>query len=197
MTEQYFNLYKEARLSVQEFFFFVLIYEENHDFLEYLYNQNFLLFARTINRLEEQGLVKHYGDKPTDILFRTKGETLFKKYVKIKKKKVDVTSWIDAWREIFPAGANPSGYRYRGSRLEVIRKMTKFVASNNYTEEEIFQATRNYVERFALKGYMYMQQAHYFIEKQGAGSSLASECEALKENSNSSKSNKNYGGTVV
>ena len=59
--------------------------------------------------------------------------------------------------------------------------MTKFVDTYDFTKEEIFKATKNYVDKFAMKGYMYMQQAHYFIDKKDSGSSLAAECEGLRE----------------
>ena len=84
--------------------------------------------------------------------------------------------------EFFPKGSNNGGYRYRGNRLEALKKMTKFVDQYDFTKEEIFQATKNYVDKFALRGYMYMQQAHYFIDKKDSGSSLASECEGVQEN---------------
>ena len=80
---------------------------------------------------------------------------------------------------------------------EVINKIIKFVNSHYYSIDEIFQATRDYVERFSLKGYAYMQQAHYFIEKRGVGSSLSAECEGLAEKSNKIEEGENYGRSVV
>ena len=108
----------------------------------------------------------------------------------------DVHLWIDEWRNLFPEGVNTAGYRYRGNKVEVLKKMLKFVTLYDFTKEEIFQATKKYVERFSVRGYNYMQQAHYFIDKKDAGSSLASECETLKESKPQSETT-SYGRTIV
>jgi len=183
MLGEYLEVYKKAELRMYEFALLVLIYEQNHEYLEEIHNNNFIDFNTGIKYLETQGFVKQYGEKPTDIVLRMSGETLFNKYFskKKKKEKSDVHTWIDIWREIFPAGSNTAGYRYRGNRLEALKKMTKFVDTYDFTKEEIFQATKNYVDKFAIRGYAYMQQAHYFIDKKDSGSSLASECEGVRE----------------
>ena len=184
MLGEYYEVYKRAELRLYEFFLLVLIYEQNHEYLEEIHDNNFIDFNTGIKYLETQGLVKQHGEKPTDVTLRKSGEDLFNKYFsKTKKKEInDVHTWIDLWREIFPKGSNQGGYRYRGNRLEALKKMTKFVDAYDFTKEEIFKATKNYVDKFALRGYMYMQQAHYFIEKKDSGSSLASECEGVREN---------------
>jgi hypothetical protein len=146
-------------------------------------------------------LVKWYGKDPEDITLRKAGEDLFKKHVGTKKKITtakEVGQWIQSWREIFPEGVNTAGFRYRGNKDEVIKKMIKFVNTHDYSLEQIFQATRDYVERFSLKGYAYMQLAHYFIEKRGVGSTLSAECEALTErSSNNKEEGKDYGRAIV
>ena len=84
--------------------------------------------------------------------------------------------------------------------MVVLKKMTKFVASYPYSKEEIFEATKRYVERFSFRGYSYMQQAHYFIDKKEVGSTLASECEGLKEAKSKLKQTEetiDYGRKVV
>lgn len=184
MLGEYLDVYRNAGLRMYEFSLLVLIYEENHEYLNEIYDNNFIDFNTGIKYLETQGYVKQHGENPTDVMLRKSAEDLFQKYygktVK-KKKKSDVHLWIDDWRKIFPAGSNTGGYRYRGNRLEALKKMTKFVEQNDFTREEIFKATKQYVERFAVRGYNYMQQAHYFIEKKETGSTLASECEGLRE----------------
>ena len=93
---------------------------------------------------------------------------------------------------------NTAGFRYRGDKAEVTQKMIKFVNTQDYTLEQIFKATRDYVERFSLRGYAYMQQAHYFIQKRGVGSTLSAECEGLAEKSSNTKGEeKDYGRSVV
>jgi len=182
MLGEYFEVYKRAELRMYEFSLLVLVYEKNHEYLEEIYNNNFIDFNTGIKYLESQGLVKQYGEKPTDIVLRMSGEMLFNKYFKKKKKKTnDAHVWFDAWRSLFPEGSNNIGFRYRGNRLEGLKKMVKFVDSYDFTKEDIFQATKNYVDKFAIRGYAYMQQAHFFIEKKDVGSTLASECESLSE----------------
>lgn len=183
MLGEYIEVYKRAELRMYEFALLVLIYEQNHEYLTEIHDNNFIDFNTGIKYLETQGLVKQHGENPSDVVLRKSGEDLFTKYLgkrKVKKKN-DVLTWFDLWREIFPTGSNNSGYRYRGNRLEGLKKMTKFVDQYDFTKEEIFQATKNYVDKFAIRGYAYMQQAHYFIEKKDSGSSLASECEGVRE----------------
>lgn len=179
--------------------FLTFIYEDQLEFIEKIYNENFLEYSSHVTILEKRGLVKKHGFDVKDFTLRKAGEDLLKKYLgkKAKKTPSDVKLWIDNWRQLFPAGVNSAGYRYRGEKMEVLKKMIKFVNSYDYTKEEIFKATENYVKRFALRGYAYMQQAHYFIEKQGTGSTLAAECEGLREKpQNKENEQRGYGRTI-
>jgi len=189
MLRDYFEAYERARidgLSIYEFMLLVHVYEENLEWMRLLYEQNYLMFDNSVQNLEKTGYIKKFGPDIFDITLRKSGEDFFAKYVKKskKKKESDVNLWFDKWRNLFPEGSNAAGYRYRGNRLDGLKKMIKFVELYpEFTEEEIFQATKNYVDKFTLRGYNYMQQAHYFIEKKDVGSTLASECEGLKEKS--------------
>lgn len=199
MNPEYLALYHENRLGITffEFVLLVLIEQQQHDTLLRCWEDNFTDFEYKIRVLEEAGYVKWHGDKMSEISLRKKGEDLFKNINKLSKKaNSDVNTWIDAWRDMFPAGINTAGYRYRGNRLEVLKKMIKFVSVYPYTKEEIFEATKRYIDRFAIKGYNYMQMAHYFIEKKDSGSSLASECENLKESKTNSVESPSYGRTI-
>lgn len=198
MLSSYFKAYKEAALRLYEFSLLVLIYEDDWEFVQLVHDVNFIDFNQAVIFLETRGYVKRHGEKPTDIMLRKPAENLFK-YLESKNKKIsqaEVNGWFEQWRELFPAGVNSAGYRYRGNRFEGLKKMTKFVNQYPYTREEIFQATKRYVERFAIRGYNYMQQAHYFIEKQGVGSNLASECEDIRSKP-APKQESGYGGEVI
>jgi len=201
IDQRYLTIYEEVKLSFGEFILLILVYEEAYDFLRLSHDDNFMGFGIAINSLELKGLVKWHGENPEEITLRKAGEDLFKKHVGLKKKitsSKEVSQWIQSWREIFPEGINSGGYRYRGDKAECITKMIKFVNTHDYTLEQIFQATRDYVERFSLKGYAYMQLAHYFIQKKGVGSTLSAECEGLAENSSNNKEEgKEYGRSVV
>lgn len=200
MNEDYLKLYLENKDSIpfKNFVLLVLVYQNEEEILDTLYETDYMDFSTNLNLLESQGYVKWHGDRGRDISLRKKGEDLFSKLSKRKKNIPDPKFWIEEWRKIFPEGVNTAGYRYRGNRLEVLKKMTKFVALYDFSKEEIFEATRKYVERFSVRGYNYMQQAHYFIEKKDAGSSLASECETLRENkSKPQKEETSYGRTII
>ena len=197
----YIQMYEEERMfPFWNMLLLIFIYEENFKYLQILHDENFLEFETIIRYLEERGYIKKFGPKPTDVTLRKYAEDLFKKYVGSKKKKKDsiVNTWIDAWREIFPPGYNTTGYRYRGNRLECLKKMIKFVDSHEkVSEEEIFKATKHYVEKFAMKGYAFMQQAHYFIMKEDVGSTIESEVESLKERKDNGPQKPQYGERIV
>jgi len=188
IDQRYLTLHEELKLPLMwEFMLLVFVYEEQHEFLSRAFDQNFLDFSNTVRCLENVGLVKWHSDQPEDVMLRKKAEDLFKKHVGTRKRVTtakEVGEWIGSWREIFPEGVNSGGYRYRGDKSSCLTKMIKFVNTYDYSIEQIFQATRDYVERFSLKGYSYMQLAHYFIQKQGVGSTLSAECEGLAEKSN-------------
>jgi hypothetical protein len=200
MLSDYQQVYKEAELRLYEFSLLVLVYEQNFEFLEIIYDNNFIDYTSAIKYLEFKGYIKQFGDKPTDITLRKSGESLFSKLTKQKRKTItqeEVDQWFSEWRDIFPNGSNAAGYRYKGSRLEGLRKMTKFVNQYDFTKEEIFKATKHYVNRFAIRGYNYMQQSHYFIDKKDSGSNLASECEAIREQGEQPVKKPNHGDRLI
>ena len=201
IDQRYLTIHQEYKISFRDLILLILVYEEQHGFLRIAYEDNFIDFNLSIRFLEEKGLIKWHGNNPEEVTLRKTGEELFKKHVGTKKKVTtskEVTQWIESWREIFPEGVNTAGFRYRGDKAEVTQKMIKFVNTQDYTLEQIFKATRDYVERFSLRGYAYMQQAHYFIQKRGVGSTLSAECEGLAEkSSNTTKEGKDYGRSVV
>ena len=199
IDQRYLTINEELNLSFGEFILLIFIYEEAYDFLKMAHSDNFMGFSIAINSLELKGLVKWHGENPEEITLRKVGEELFKKHVGSKKKTTtakEVEHWIQSWREIFPEGINSGGYRYRGDKAETIKKMIKFVNTNDYSIEQIFQATKDYVERFSQKGYAYMQLAHYFIEKKGVGSTLNAECEGLSD-VKSKKEENTYGRSII
>ena len=201
IDQRYLTIHQEYKISFRDLILLILVYEEQHGFLRIAYEDNFIDFNFSVRFLEEKGLIKWHGNNPEEITLRKTGEELFKKHVGTKKKittSKEVTQWIESWREIFPEGVNTAGFRYRGDKAEVTQKMIKFVNTQDYTLEQIFKATRDYVERFSLRGYAYMQQAHYFIQKRGVGSTLSAECEGLAEKSSNTKGEeKDYGRSVV
>lgn len=201
MRDDYLKLYlkNKGELSFFLFVLLVLIYEKESEILNSICEDNFMVFATEIRELEKRNYVKWHGSKGEEISLRTKGELLFSNLSDTKPKIIsDVVSWIDEWRNIFPEGINNVGFRYRGNKTEVLKKMLKFVTLYKYSKEEIFEATKVYVNRFRNTGFKYMQQAHYFIEKKDSGSTLASECENLRDSKNQFKQqDPNYGGKII
>jgi len=199
IDKRYVALQQDIKLPLWDLFILLLIYEEYYEFLELAYKENFVIFSQTIRSLENHSYVKWHGSGVEDISLRKHGEDIFRKHVGAKKKITtakEVETWIDAWREIFPEGSNTAGFRYRGNRGEAIKKMVKFVNDNSYSTEQIFHATRHYVDTYSQKGFAYMQQAHYFIEKKGVGSTLSSYLEELDGKTNV-KEEDTYGRSII
>ena len=200
IDKRYLALQQDIKLPIWEFFILVFIYEEQYEFLELARKEHFMEFARVVQVLENYSYVKWHGNTVEDISLRKHGEDLFRKHVGARKKITtakEIETWIDAWRELFPEGKNTAGFRYRGNRGEAVKKMVKFVNDNSYSTEQIFHATRHYVDTYSQKGFAYMQQAHYFIEKKGVGSTLSSYCEELDDNKFNEKEEDTYGRSVI
>ena len=142
-------------------------YEEKN-ILQYLNNLKILEIV--IQQLEKSGYLKITGpDKSKDFILRKKALSLFSQS--------EVEEWYEEWRNLFPSGTNSGGYYYRGNKQEVLKNLKKFTKKYpKYTKEEIFNATRKYIARCKLRN-SYMMLAHYFIEKQGVGSTLLTELE--------------------
>lgn len=91
--------------------------------------------------------------------------------------RMDVPSWIEEYREIFPKGVRSGGYPVRGSKAGCLKKMEKFVKTHpHYTKDMILEVTKAYVERKSRQMYQHMKLADYFIEKDGV-SMLSAECD--------------------
>jgi hypothetical protein len=84
-------------------------------------------------------------------------------------------------REIYPM-IQLHGKSARGSLPDTIHKLTafrKFYKIEDFTDEEILQATENYVKEQELQGRTYMKLLKYFIMKDGQ-STLAEEILKLR-----------------
>jgi len=176
------KLLKESTLSISMFVALQALIEADEELLLCIDRAVFLA-------LEHKGYIKICGPNlVSDIELRERAHLLF-------SKKTDI-NWIDAWREIFPAGVNDVGFRYRGNRIECIKKMEKFLKKYRaFTPEIVIKATKQYVNRFEATNYKFMLLAHYFIEKQGIGSTLAEECDNLQEETPNTINT--YGRTIV
>lgn len=78
---------------------------------------------------------------------------------------ISVESWIDEWRALWPIGVKTNDRPVRGDKAGCLIKMKKFTAKNNYTKEEIIEATKEFIIGKSKTQYTMMTCADYFIEK--------------------------------
>lgn len=141
-------------------------------------SEEFIKFSmKKMEFIAKEGYIKLLNNTdPFNYAILSKLEDLF---VEDEPDNNDINVWIEDWRNIFPKGYSPSGYRWRGDKQGCLKKMTSFMKKNpSITKETIFKATEKYVKE--NKNNTYMKLAHYFIDKEG-NSTLLSVVEGLDE----------------
>ena len=167
------NLLVETNLTPDEYVFLYYLAKSQ------IYSVN---LVTDYDKLERAGFIKQ-GDR---IHIRKRGIDLIDNKIPVSEKKVksedNTLKWIDEWRDLFPKGVRTAGYAIRGTRGGCIKKMKRFIKDHKeVTKEQIFKATKLYVEEKKRVRYAYMRIADYFIEKDG-GSLLESYVEQLDDN---------------
>lgn len=122
-----------------------------------------------------------YMQKQGYIKITDEGFDLRKPALALLNRKIEADSvemWIEDWRGLFPR-MQINGYPVRGSKEGCLRKMKTFLKRNDFTKEEIYRATCEFIEAKRKVNFAFMTQAHYFIEKDGI-SLLASLCENVR-----------------
>jgi hypothetical protein len=86
--------------------------------------------------------------------------------------------FIDLYRALFPKGVKSgNGTPIRGDKTGIIKKMTWFLQTYpEFSKATILEATKIYIEQMRRKGFTYITQADYLIEK-NKSSKLAALCE--------------------
>jgi hypothetical protein len=86
--------------------------------------------------------------------------------------------FVEEYRNLFPKQLKSgNGTPIRGDRAGVVKKMTWFMTQYpEFSKQTILQVTKLYIEEMRRKGFQYMTQADYFIQKSGS-SKLAAMCE--------------------
>lgn len=114
-------------------------------------------------------------------------------FVIIHKKKTDkhimgedFEVYCEKFRQIFPKMLSPtSGKPLRTNLKSVIEGLRWFMENYDYTWEDIFKATYQYVDHFETKKYHYMATCQYFIRKQNVNriweSILADHCANIED----------------
>ena len=147
--------------------------------------------------LELKGLIKaDYIRKVEDKYGITlAGKQLMIKYnnyfVKAKKKTsnqlmgTNHTVAVQQYREMFPRQKLPSGKPARVNVKTLIDCFRWFFENYNYTWDQIYVATRRYLNEYEDNGYMYMKTSQYFIVKttqtKEKVSELADYCDMIRE----------------
>ena len=113
------------------------------------------------------------------------------------KKQINYQGLAAQIRELFPNGVKSGGAYVRSSVLSLANKLKTF---NNkfpgYTEEQILNATKAYVNEMSKVNYQYMKLAEYFIIKDNA-SILESYINNMEEESTSPVQQEAVRGKVV
>lgn len=95
---------------------------------------------------------------------------------------VDFDSLITEFMALWPDDIrNKNGDPIKGSPIDIKKKMKTFINKYKFSKETILKGTENYINGQRSQAYLYCNQAHYFISKDGI-SKLASECELAEKN---------------
>lgn len=88
------------------------------------------------------------------------------------------TTFAEEYRNLFPKGVKSgNGTPIRGDKQGVIKKMEWFLRTYpEFSKTTILNAAKLYIEQMRQKGFVYMTQADYLIQKDN-GSKLAALCE--------------------
>ena len=160
--------------------------------------QNKISVAGSINaHLELKGLLYNGYVKvqDKDVIITKKGKVLMVKYnnyfVKAKKKTnsqimgKDFLTYINTYRLMFPARKLPSGKPARVNVKTLERSFRWFFEEYDYSWNQVFKATAQYVNEYEDREYLYMKTSQYFISKEDKNkvkhSELADYCDIIKE----------------
>jgi hypothetical protein len=126
------------------------------------------------NSLPDSGYLRENPDSTSNYPYSLTGEGL-----KLFETDDDsFISFVETYRNLFPKGIKSgNGTPIKGDKQGVAKKMEWFIRTYpEYSFTTIIAATKLYVEQMQRKGYAYMVQADYLINKDGL-SKLAAMCE--------------------
>jgi len=142
--------------------------------------------------LLNEGYIKKVEDK---YIITPTGKKIMAKYnnyfVKAKKKTSigllgkNYTIAVQNYRTMFPKKKLPSGKPARVNEKTLIDCVRWFFETYDYTWDQVYAATRKYLNEYEDQNYMYMKTSQYFIVKTGQNkqktSELADYCDMIKE----------------
>ena len=102
-------------------------------------------------------ITQHWNDEVQKILLESDEDV---------PKDNDLNYLVGQLRELFPKGIKTGSAAWRGNVREIKLRLQKFfkIYDNRYSDEELIEATRKYVESFN-GNYTYMRILKYFILK--------------------------------
>lgn len=157
-------------ISLDEYFWLLLI-RENNELLFNDYNSYINSISSVIpKKLEELGFIEIINENNSffSFILMEKSLSLF------QVNTIDVKNWIEDWVNLFPKGIQSGGHYVRSDIKSCTNKMTQLIKNNEFTKEQIFEATMKYIERKKNENYAYMSCSANFISKNNV-SLLASE----------------------
>lgn len=175
------NLLKTLELSPDEYIYLHCLYHGINDFDIYVKYP-----------LEEKGYIKISEDN--SIVMRNKTIDLFKTD-KLPSKQKDLESFVEKYRELFPQGVKSGGRLVKGDKQGCINKFKAFkLKYPEYSQEEILDAAKAYVDNKRKTNYDRMISADYLISKDGV-SQLAAYLEDIKIRGKKQEKNTSTGST--
>lgn len=92
---------------------------------------------------------------------------------------------VERYRLLWPSMILPTGKNARSSSKELEVRFKWFFENYDYTWDEIFKATEEYIRYFAERGYAFMRTSAYFIYKETSPklrvSTLAEWCDKISD----------------
>ena len=92
----------------------------------------------------------------------------------------DLEQLANDLKELFPTGNKSPGHPWRGNTKEIVNKLKKFKLLYSYSNTEILNATKHYVEN--MENNQYMRVLKYFILKQNDAGEQISDLASYIEN---------------
>ena len=92
----------------------------------------------------------------------------------------DLEQLANDLKELFPTGNKSPGHPWRGNTKEIVNKLKRFKLLYSYSNTEILNATKHYVEN--MENNQYMRVLKYFILKQNDAGEQISDLASYIEN---------------
>lgn len=179
------NKHPDKKLLPWNFVYFnLVISEETNDFiLQGMFTSDSTKedVDEIYKEWEEWGLIKVIGEGLKDVSIRDLGLELIG-----QSNSDNIIEFAEKFKELFPKGIKSGGYPVRSSTSDIADKLRKFFKKHKYSQEQVLEATKRYIDRKGNEGYSFMQTAVYFIEKNGV-SNLAAEIDSLGDKIEPSK----------